>query len=455
MPFFFFLLVNAALFIRPAELVPALVGWKIYEPLILLCAVTAVTEVLGFLTGGSSGTKPITLCIFGLLLVIILSFMSRFEMDKAVEKGIEFTKVLVYYLLLVSIVNTPERLRRFLFWITLFCAAMTLLAVLRYHDVIEIKRPEPPPSFDPRDAGRKKDTDEAFVKETVWDPVMRQEVEVKRLRGTGIFQDPNDICLALAIAIPLTLFWLTDPRLGAARVLWIGPLLLFCWALYHTHSRGGLMGCMAGMLALFNARYGWRKTLALTVPVLPVLLVIFAGRMTNIDLDSSKSTGQSRIQLWSAALDEFRAAPLLGIGMGELGTDMSHVAHNSFIQCFMDLGIVGGTLFLGAFYCAVAALRRVGSGRVQVVNLEMWRLRPYLLAVVVGASVCMLSLTLSYLVPTYMILGLVTAYVAVAVRRSPQPVLVCDLALIRRLVTVSVIFLAVAYVFVRVMVRWA
>ena len=35
--FFLFLLVNAALFVRPAEVVPALVGWNIYEVLILAC----------------------------------------------------------------------------------------------------------------------------------------------------------------------------------------------------------------------------------------------------------------------------------------------------------------------------------------------------------------------------------------------------------------------------------
>jgi len=46
--------------------------------------------------------------------------------------------------------------------------------------------------------------------------------------------------------------------------------------------------------------------------------------------------------------------------MGEQGSDMSHVAHNSFIQCFMDMGILGGTLFLGAFYCAIAVCGELG-----------------------------------------------------------------------------------------------
>src|SRR5436309_3430430 len=100
---------------------------------------------------------------------------------------------------------------------------------------------------------------------------------------------------------------------------------------------------MAGILALFNARYGWRESLALCAAMLPVALVFFAGRMAGLELDSSESTSQSRIQLWSAALEEFKGAPLLGIVMGEMGAEMTHVAHNSFITCYTDLGIVGGT----------------------------------------------------------------------------------------------------------------
>ena len=37
---------------------------------------------------------------------------------------------------------------------------------------------------------------------------------------------------------------------------------LFCVLLYHTYSRGGFLGFLVGLLALFHARFGWRRTLA-------------------------------------------------------------------------------------------------------------------------------------------------------------------------------------------------
>jgi hypothetical protein len=451
MSFFLFILVNAALFIRPAEIFPELLGLRIYEPLILACAVAAVTEVFAHLGRRSLDAQPITLCVFGLLFAILFTFLAHMELSKAAEKGFEFAKLVLYYLLLVSVVNTPARLRRFLFWLTIFCSVMTLLAVLRYHGVIDFKLPPPPPTIDPKTGLAKEHSNEAYVVETIWDAEKQQEVEINRLRGTGIFQDPNDTCLALVIALPLCVYWLTDRRGGAARLLWIGPLLLLLWALYHTQSRGGFLGFMAGLLTLFNARFGWRKSVALTLLTLPVVLVVFAGRMTNIE--ATAGTAQTRIELWSSALEIFREAPLLGIGMGEPDPRMDHVAHNSYLQCFMELGVVGGTLFVGAFYCALVVMWRVGSARLPAVSEEMERIRPYLLALVVGSAACMMSLSLSYLIPTYMVLGLAVVYVEAGTVRSPRPVLRCDGQLLGRLAAVSVSFLMVIYVFVRLTFR--
>jgi len=83
MSFFFFIpRQRPPLFIRPAELVPGLVGWRIYEPLILACAATALAELIGYLTGRSLSSQPDTLCVFGLLLVIVLSFLFALRLDK-------------------------------------------------------------------------------------------------------------------------------------------------------------------------------------------------------------------------------------------------------------------------------------------------------------------------------------------------------------------------------------
>ncbi len=452
MSFFLFLLVNATLFIRPAEVVPALIGWRIYEALIVACFLAALPEILNYLFGRSLGTQPITLFVFGLLAAVFLSHSSHLEFEKASEKGYEFLKIVIYYVLLVSVVNTPARLRSFLFWTVGFCGAMALVSLLNYHGVMEIKAP-PPPVGSEKEGDKKDPKASGFVVEYVFDPAKGELVEIKRLQGTGIFQDPNDMCLAVVIAVPLCLFWLTDRRLGSLRVLWLAPVALFCVLLYYTYSRGGFLGFLVGLLTLFHARYGWRRSLALCGLCLPVALVLFAGRMTNIETGSG--TGQSRIQLWSESFQLFRDAPLLGIGMDEVSKHMSHVSHNSFIQCYAELGLFGGTLFVGAFYLALLTLSRAGGGRVPLVSPEMARLRPHLMAVVTGSAVCMMTLSLSYIVPTYMVLGLATVYLVVAVPRAARPVVRVDLPMLQRLALVSIAFLAVAYLYVRLMVRWA
>jgi O-antigen ligase len=215
--------------------------------------------------------------------------------------------------------------------------------------------------------------------------------------------------------------------------------------LYFTYSRGGFLGLCAGLAGLFYARYGWRKSLALGVLVLPVLLVLFGGRMTSID--TKAGTGQSRIQLWSDWLDAFRTAPVLGVGPGADDVGISHAAHNSFLQAYADMGIFGGILFVGAFYLAALTLLRAENA--PVVSPEMRRLRPYLLATVAGSMMSLFTLCLTYLIPTYLILGLATAYSGVARASERGPLLRWDLTLCRRLAVVGVSGLGMIYVCMR------
>src|SRR5205807_2462820 len=85
---------------------------------------------------GSLPHRPITVCVLGLLAAVVLSHLSHGEVEKAAELGWDFLKVVLYYLLLVGIVTTPERLRRFVFWLVLFAAVFAVLALLQYEGVI-------------------------------------------------------------------------------------------------------------------------------------------------------------------------------------------------------------------------------------------------------------------------------------------------------------------------------
>src|SRR5262249_13078947 len=162
---------------------------------------------------------------------------------KALEGGWGFLKNVLYYLLFVGLVTTPGRLRSFLWWMTVFATVCASLALMQYHGLIKL----PQVTAIKDGAGFDKNTG--------------MEIVVLRLTGTGIFFAPNDFCILMVVSVLLAFYWLTDRPSGLARVLWLGPLVIFFYALALTHSRGGLLGLLAGLLAFFQARYGWRRAL--------------------------------------------------------------------------------------------------------------------------------------------------------------------------------------------------
>src|SRR5690349_15113841 len=109
MGYVLFILVNAALFIRPGEVVPDLEQWPIYQYLILACLVVSCREVLGQLSWEALSRQPITFCVVGLWGAVVLSNLTRLNLYEVRESGFAFGKVVAYYLLLVGLVDSPGR----------------------------------------------------------------------------------------------------------------------------------------------------------------------------------------------------------------------------------------------------------------------------------------------------------------------------------------------------------
>jgi O-antigen ligase len=446
MDFFLFILVNATLFLRPGEIIPELVGVPVYEYVIVACLVVALPSLFRLLTRPLD-TQPITLCVFGILAAVVLSHLVALQVSEAGRTGWYFFKVVIYYLLFVSIVNTPARLRTFLFWLLCFCTAYTLITVLQYHEVLSL----PNLHSGLLDIDLNRETGEQIV--------------YTRLQASGIFQDPNELCVMLAAAVPLVLYRLTDPAASVLRLLWVGPLGLFLYAIYKTYSRGGLLALLGGLGILLIVRYGWRVAVALGAVGLPLVLVLIGGRQA--DMSAQSGTGQSRVQIWSDWMMDFRQHPLFGRGMELVpeGTSLQErrlidgefprVAHNSFLHGFAELGFVGGMLFLGAVYIALWGLVRIASARTMILEPGMRRLHPFLTGSLAAYSVGLLSLSLNYMVPTYLMLGLAAAYLQVTPAWPPLPALRFNGRVVGRLAIASVGFLAFTYVFIRIFLRWA
>ena len=279
-----------------------------------------------------------------------------------------------------------------------------------------------------------------------------EPVIYRRLCGPGFFHDPNDMSLVLSVGMMLSLCALGNRRQGLFRFAWLAPIPLFGYALMLTHSRGGLFALVAGVLMLLVSRFGGRRAIVLAM-VLSPLIVVFGGRQTNID--TSSGTAQGRIQLWMDGLMYFFRSPLFGVGPNRFLFHVGQVAHNSYVQAFVELGLFGGILFVGMAYYALwmISLRLVKAGD-RIADPEIRRMGPYMLAAITSYAVGMLSLTENYLVPTFALFGLASVYIRLANPDPPLSGSYFDRWLLTRLILVGFGTLVVIILFTRFNVHW-
>jgi O-antigen ligase len=430
--FALFLVLNVVMFIRPQEWVADL-RYPFYQVAMAATLVVCLPALAGHLFPTRLPRFPVGVCVLGVFAAVILSHVSHSSFDKAQAFGADYFKTVLYYFLFLAVTSSAPRLGVFLRCLVVSLGLVNLLAVLIYFELVDI--PALTTLLDRRLDER---TGEYIIH--------------RRMVGPGILNDPNDLGLMLVVGMGASLYLLTAPRQGALRLLWASLLGFFGYGLTLTHSRGAFLSLLAGTVVLLTTRFGWRKTVPLMAVVLPVMLVVFGGRQTSISQALASDTGQGRIQIWSDGLDVFRQAPLFGVGVGEFGELVGHAAHNSFVQCYAELGLFGGIFFTGAFYCAFRSLIRLGQAWRPEDASEVTRLRPYILAILTGYTMGTLSLTRSYTLTTYLVLGLVETYVGVAA--AGYPILRFDARLARTLVVVGVAVLVIIHVVVRLLVNW-
>jgi len=434
--FFLFIVLNATLFIRPQELIPALGEPPIYNIVILTCLAVSAFAVLGQLSPRSLSHNAINACVLCLFGSAIVSHLAHFQIREAIDSGVELIKVVLYYFLLVSLLDSFSRIRSFLLWLCFFVVVLTSLGLLHYYEIVSIPALE---AYHERQWELEdEDTDQPIV--------------LARLQCTGIYNNPNDLSRILTVGILISLYFMGDGRFGMFRALWLLPILLFGHGLQLTQSRGGLLSLLGGLVAFFYGRFGAKKSLLATALVLPILFVAFAGRQTK--MSTSEGTGQERIKIWNEGFIALQSSPVFGIGMNQYAEEVHIVAHNSFVHCYVELGIIGGIFFFALSYLPVRALQsRIPTGPPGLAS-ELIRLRPLVFALLIATVVGMLSSTRSYSLPTYLIVGLGAAYLRILADQGCPLLPLFDGRLLGRLAFLSTLTLIGFYIYVRLAARY-
>ena len=448
---------NAALFVRPSELFPALGDVQIYLAMIVSAMLCNLRGMQDQLRPRSLIQQPVNLCVVGMVIAIPMSLIvSQFYLGGAADGAWTMFKIVCYYLMLVSVINTPHRLRQFML-VTAVCSTIVVaVSILDFQ------------AFKSKWVGNtdlalqvEKDKLVDFDDRVLWHVVEVHGVDALgnavygfRMRGLGIFNDPNDVAILIAVVSFICVYFMTDTKLSVARFLWLIPLAILAFGYVETQSRGGLLAIGAAGMVWLTMRYG--KQVAILMGVMGMLAAPVAlGRAANMNI--SDGSGQERIQIWGEGLEALKSSKFpFGIGQHSFADVAGHVAHNSYVHAFVELGFVGGSLFFGMFFLpgyAFYCMKRYG---IVSTSPEIRRMMPFVAGILTAWCVGMGSLSRCYTPSTYMIVGLCAAYINLAGfhRPKPAPIISLNRVTAQRWAVCSFGLLMCCFVFVRVFARY-
>jgi O-antigen ligase len=192
-------------------------------------------------------------------------------------------------------------------------------------------------------------------------------------RYTGLNFNPGDLAFILALAIPMSLYLVTQER--RKILIWFAGLsavLAFCGIIL-TASRGSLVACIptAAILPFLFPRLRWGRN----VVILTFLLVGGIGawlfmptsswtRLSTIGSEISSGTLNERTLIWQTGWQVFGKAPFQGVGSEAFASTAEHslglasrqdtdmgvggarlAAHNTFFSILLEEGAIGFALF--------------------------------------------------------------------------------------------------------------
>ena len=231
-------------------------------------------------------------------------------------------------------------------------------------------------------------------------------------RGPGDFtNDPNDAALALGMGIPFVFYALYQTNLSIKRrFFYCAVLVIVLTGIIVTSSRGGFLGMVAGLLAIWWMSSNRLKTMMLGL----VGMLIAGGLFLSFIPDSYKNEVQSisdtedstrveRLRTWEIGWEMFKANPILGIGAGNFA-NTSHLyqhktswwtgnekslsgrsAHSLYFQVIPELGLVG-VFFYGYIMCVLPLrLLRIVK-RFDVTDLKQFQIKLFCQALIASMA---------------------------------------------------------------------
>jgi O-antigen ligase len=295
------------IYLRPQDFVSSLRA----KPIILLLAILLLgillihnairkSKFLGF-----DLRQGVFMIVF--FAIIVMSQLQRLYLAGTQMAFNSFLPVFILFFMIINLISSFAEMKRTYMLLFVMTVLLAANGILQYHRGVDI-------------AGQ-----------TTFDG---------RIRWIGIFEDPNDLGLAILSFTPFALLKLSGKgvalrgRAGYAVIL--GILL---YALYLTNSRGTFIGLLVILAYIFSRRWGIVRGLLIAAVLGGAAFVAGPSRLA--ELSTSEESASGRIVAWQQGLELLQWRPILGVGYGSFTEYHPLTAHNSVVLCMAELGIVG------------------------------------------------------------------------------------------------------------------
>ena len=374
---------------RPEDWIPGLS----HAPLAKIAGILAVLALV-FSLRHIPLRLPREVVFLSLLLgqLFVASFMSPVWRGGALQETLNFAKVLIIILTIITAVTTSQRLR--LLILTQAVSVSGIAAV------------------------------------TIW----KGHLALGRLLGIlgGNYADPNDLALAIVMSLPLCLALLFLSRSGLRKIVWSITIIVMIYAIFITGSRGGFLSLIVtGAVGLWDlAIRGRRRYLLVIATLLGVIVMLYWGGMLvgrlegtfnpKEDIAAAYSSAKIRQEVFWRSVEVTKEHPLFGVGPGNF-VQVSNkwlVAHNSFTQMSSEGGVpalIFYVLILWSGFMNIRATRRFAKGQRQAILLAKG-LHASLAGYVIGC--CFLSV--SYAFFPYILVAYTTALSMISKKSEAQ-----------------------------------
>lgn len=329
MGFYVTLIYLFVLIFTPAALLPELAQYRIQWGIAALAMLLSVVAIPMY---GYPIRNVQTLLMIGLFGQILASRLALGWLGGTLFALVEFGSIVVVYFFLIAGRPSITRLK----WIVVTLTIPALVAVSRGIGAVYFNI--------------KPDT--YILYQNILDNNWTILDVVHRIKFHGFFSDPNDLAQYFLVCVPfVALMWKKGSH--GRNLFLVMPIITYLFfGMYLTHSRGVLVGMVVVVMAVLYDRFN-KTVMAFgsgAVAVLGLAANFSGGRAISF------SSGSDRIEAWGAGFSMLRDNPLFGVGYNMYTDHNDLTAHNSFVLCFAELGLIGFFLWLGLLVSTVLAI---------------------------------------------------------------------------------------------------